>query len=321
MRKVVASVVAAIVLLAAQHVSAQGTYPAQNIRFVVPFAAGSATDTLARLLANRMSMTFGRSVVIENIAGGNGIPASQAVVRSVPDGYTVMITANTTHAGNQALLKKLPYDAVADFEPITKLGTITLALVAHPSVPVNNLKELIAYAKANPGKLTFGAGSSSSRMSAELLKTMAGIDMLHVPYKSNPQVVTDLLGGQISIFFGDVSTALPPVRAGKLKGFAVSGLKRSPLAPDLPTIDESGLKGYELTAWFAAYAPAKTSMPVIEKLNAAFREALADKDVSAKLLAAGIEPEASTPDELRKFQAAETQKWDKIARDAKIEKE
>jgi tripartite-type tricarboxylate transporter receptor subunit TctC len=321
MRKVVASVVAAIVLLAAQHVSAQGTYPAQNIRFVVPFAAGSATDTLARLLANRMSMTFGRSVVIENIAGGNGIPASQAVVRSVPDGYTVMIASNTTHAGNQALLKKLPYDAVADFEPITKLGTITLALVAHPSVPANNLKELIAYAKANPGKLTFGAGSTSSRMSAELLKTMAGIDMLHVPYKSNPQVVTDLLGGQISIFFGDVSTSVPPMRAGKLKGFAVSGSKRSPLAPDLPTIDESGLKGYELTAWFAAYAPAKTPMPIIEKLNAAFREALADKDVSSKLLAAGIEPEASTPDELRKFQAVETQKWDKIARDAKIEKE
>lgn len=321
MRKVVASVVAAFVLLSAQYVAAQGTYPTQNIRFVVPFAAGSATDTLARLLAHRMSTAFGRSVVIENIAGGNGIPASQAVVRSLPDGYTVMITANTTHAGNQALLKKLPYDAVADFEPITKLGTITLALVANPSVPANNLKDLIAYAKANPGKLTFGAGSSSSRMSAELLKTMAGIDMLHVPYKSNPQVVTDLLGGQISVFFGDVSTALPPVRAGKLKGFAVSGLKRSPLAPDLPTIDESGLKGYELTAWFAAYAPAKTPMPIIEKLNAAFREALADKDVSSKLLAAGIEPEASTPDELRKFQAAETQKWDKIARDAKIEKE
>ena len=321
MRKIIASVVASMVLLPAQQVWAQSSYPVQNIRFVVPFAAGSATDTLARLLANRMSMTFGRTVVIENIAGGNGIPASQAVARSVPDGYTVMITANTTHAGNQALLKKLPYDAVADFEPITKLGTITLALVAHPSVPANNFKELIAYAKANPGKLTFGAGSSSSRMSAELLKTMAGIDMLHVPYKSNPQVVTDLLGGQISVFFGDVSTALPPVRAAKLKGFAVSGLKRSPLAPDLPTIDESGLKGYELTAWFAAYVPAKTPMPIIEKLNAAFREALADKDVSSKLLAAGIEPEASTPDELRRFQAAETQKWDKIARDAKIEKE
>ena len=145
---------------------------------------------------------------------------------------------------------------------------ITLALVVNPSVQANNLKELIAYAKANPGKLTFGAGSSSSRMSAELLKSMAGIDMLHVPYKSNPQAVTDLLGGQISVFFGDVSTALPPVRAGKLKGFAVSGLKRSPLAPDLPTIDEAGLKGYELTAWFGAYAPAKTPKPIIDKLNA-----------------------------------------------------
>ena len=165
MRKIIASVAASIVLLAAQQAWAQGTYPAQNIRFVVPFAAGSATDTLARLLAHRMSTTFGRSVVVENIAGGNGIPASQAVARSVPDGYTVMITANTTHAGNQALLKKLPYDAVADFEPITKLGTITLALVAHPSVPANNLKELIAYAKANPGKLLRTAPPAAARSS------------------------------------------------------------------------------------------------------------------------------------------------------------
>ena len=233
---------------------------------------------------------------------------------------TVMITSKTTHAGNQALLKKVPYDAVADFEPITKLGTITLALVVNPSVPANDLKELIAYAKDNPGKLTFGAGRLP-RMSGELLKTMAGIDMLYVPYKSNPQAVTDLLGGQISIFFGDVSTALPPVRASKLKSYAVSGIKRSPLAPDLPTIDEAGLKGYELTAWFAAYAPAKTPKPIIEKLNAAFHEALKDKDVSEKLLAAGIEPEASSPDELRKFQALETEKWKKIIADAKIEPE
>jgi tripartite-type tricarboxylate transporter receptor subunit TctC len=156
---------------------------------------------------------------------------------------------------------------VADFEPITKLGTITLALFANPSVSANDLKELIAYANTNPGKLTFGAGSSSSRMSGELLKTMAGIGMLYVPYKNNPQAVTDLLGGQISIFFGDVS---PPVREGKLKSDAVSGIKRSPLAPDLPTIDEAGLKGYELTAWFAAYAPEKTPKPIIDKLNAAF---------------------------------------------------
>ena len=321
MKKLIAIFLVFTGLLAPAGAWAQDAYPSQNIRFVVPFTAGSATDTLARLLANRMTTILGRNIVVENIAGGNGIPASQNVVRAAPDGHTVMITANTTHAGNQALIKKVPYDAVADFEPITKLGTITLALVANPSVPANDLKEFIAYAKANPGKLTFGAGSSSSRMSAELLKTMAGIDMLYVPYKSNPQAVTDLLGGQISIFFGDVSTALPPVRAGKLKGFAVSGIKRSALAPDLPTIDESGLKGYELTAWFAAYAPAKTPKPIIDKLNAAFREALKGKDVSEKLLTAGIEPEASTPDELRKFQAAETEKWKKIAADAKIEPE
>jgi tripartite-type tricarboxylate transporter receptor subunit TctC len=154
-----------------------------------------------------------------------------------------------------------------------------------------------------------------------LLKTLAGIDMLHVPYKSNPQVVTDLLGGQISLFFGDVSTALPPMKAGKLKGFAVSSLKRSPLAPDLPTLDESGIKGYDLTAWFAAFAPARTPKPVVDKLNAAFREALADKDVASKLLAIGIEPVVSSPDELKAFMMAETKKWAKIVADAGIQPE
>jgi tripartite-type tricarboxylate transporter receptor subunit TctC len=311
---------AMLAMLGATAVAAQD-YPARAIRFVVPFAAGSGTDTFARILADRMSRTLGQSIVVENIAGGSGIPASQNVVRSAPDGYTVMITANTTHAGNQALFKKLPYDAVADFEPITKLGTITLALVVHPSVQANNVKELIAYARANPGKLAFGAGSSSSRMSAELLKAMAGIDMLYVPYKSNPQAVTDLLGGQIQVFFGDISTSMPPARAGKVKALAVSAAKRSPLAGDLPTIDESGLKGYELTAWFAAYAPARTPKPIVDKLNAAFREALGDKAVIDRLLNAGIEAEASSPAELAAFQAAETKKWEKIAIDAKIEKE
>ena len=215
----------------------------------------------------------------------------------------------------------MPYDAITDFEPITKLGTITLALVGHPSVPANNVQELIAYAKANPGKLTFGTGSTSSRAAGELLKTMAGIDMLHVPYRSNPLVVTDLLGGQISLFFGDVSTSLPPVRAGRLKGFAVSSLQRSPLAPDLPTLEEAGIAGYDLTAWFAAFVPAKTPKPVVDKLNAALREALADKEVAAKLLAAGIEPVASSPDELKNSCMSEIKKWAKIVADAKIEPE
>lgn len=296
-------------------------YPSQTIKFVVPFAAGSATDTLARLLGNHVSAALGQPVLVENMAGGSGIPAAMNVVRSKPDGYTVFITSNTTHASNQSMLKSVPYDALGDFEPITRLGNITLALVGHPSVPANNVQELVAYAKANPGKLTFGSGSTSSRAAGELLKTMAGIDMLHVPYRSNPLVVTDLLGGQISLFFGDVSTSLPPVRAGRLKGFAVSSLKPSPLAPDLPTIDASGLKGYDLTAWFAAFAPARTPKPVIDALNAAFRAALADKQVADKLLAAGIEPVSSSPEELRAFVEAETKKWAKIVKDAKIEPE
>ncbi len=300
---------------------AQSAYPSQTIKFILPFGPGSGTDTLARLLAHRMSAQLGQSIVIENMAGGSGVIAAQAVARAAPDGYTVLVTSNTTHAANQSLLKKVPYDAVADFEPVTKLGNITLALVAHPSVPVNDVKELLAYAKANPGKLSFGSGSSSSRIAGELLKTMAGIDLLHVPYKSNPQVVTDLLGGQISLFFGDVSTSLPPVRAGRLKGLAVSSAKRTPLAPDLPTIDEVGIKGYELTAWFAAYAPAKTPPAIVERLNASFRQALADPDVEKKLLAAGIEPDAGSPAELAAFTLSEIKKWAKIVADAGIQPE
>ena len=315
---------AALILTVAATVgdaSAQDRYPSRSIKFVVPFAAGSATDTFARLLGNHVSTSLGQTVLVENLAGGSGVIAALNVAKAAPDGYTVFITSNTTHASNQSMLKRVPYDAVADFEPISKLGTITLALVGHPSVPANNVQELLAYAKANPGKLTFGAGSTSSRAAAELLKTMAGVDMLHVPYKSNPQVVTDLLGGQIALFFGDVSTSLPPARAGKLKAFAVSSLQRSPLAPDLPTLDEAGLKGYDLTAWFAAFVPAKTPKPVVDRLNSAFRDALADKDVSSKLAAAGIEPSAGSPDELKAFVVSEIQKWAKIVADAKIEPE
>jgi len=315
------ALVAVLMVAGAPHVAAAQNYPSQSIKFVVPFTAGSATDTLARLLGNRMSGTLGQSIVVENVAGGSGVIAAQAVARSAPDGHTVLVTSNTTHAANHSLLKKVPYDAVADFEPVTKLGAITLALVAHPSVPANDVKELITYAKANPGKLTFGSGSSSSRIAGELLKTMAGVDLLHVPYKSNPQAVTDLLGGQISLFFGDISTSLPPVRAGKLKGFAVSSAQRSPLAPDLPTLAEAGVPGYELTAWFAAFVAARTPAPVVQKLNAAFREALADKEVTSKLLAAGIEAEASSPDQLKSFVVSETAKWAKIVADAGIQPE
>jgi tripartite-type tricarboxylate transporter receptor subunit TctC len=297
------------------------TYPTRPIRLVVPFAAGSATDTLARVLGQKLAAAEGWNVVIENMAGASGMLAAQNVARAAPDGHTIFVTSNTTHAANQNLFKKLTYDPVGDFEPVGKLGTITLALAVHPSVPASNTKELVAYGKANPGKLSFGSGSSSSRIAGEMLKTLAGFDMLHVPYKSNPMAVTDLLGGQISLVFADISTTLPQIRAGKVKGFGVSSAQRSPLAPDLPTMVEEGVPGYELTAWFAAFVPAKTPKPIVDKLNAAINAAVADKTVQDALLAAGIEPSTGTPDELRAFVVSETEKWADIVKAARIEPE
>jgi tripartite-type tricarboxylate transporter receptor subunit TctC len=308
-------------LLAPVQPSSAQTFPTRPIRLVVPFAAGSATDTLARVLGQKLAASEGWNVLIENMAGASGMLAAQNVARAAPDGHTVFVTSNTTHAANQNLFKKLTYDPVADFEPVGKLGTITLALAVHPSVPAANVKELIAYGKANPGKLSFGSGSSSSRIAGEMLKTMAGFDMLHVPYKSNPMAITDLLGGQISLVFADISTTLPQIRVGKVKGFGVSSAQRSALAPDLPTMAEEGVAGYELTAWFAAFVPAKTPKAIVDKLNAAMNAALADKAVQDTLLSAGVEPLTSTPDELRAFVVSETKKWANIVKAAHIEPE
>jgi tripartite-type tricarboxylate transporter receptor subunit TctC len=219
------------------------------------------------------------------------------------------------------LFKKLPYDPIADFDPITRLGNITLALAVHPSVPVNNVRALIAYVKANPGKLSFGAGSTSARMASEMLKALGGFDMLYVPYRANPLAVADLLGGQISLVFADVSTTLPQIRAGKVKGLGVSSLQRSPLAPELPTMIEEGIPNYEMIGWFAAFVPAKTPEHIVEKLNSAIKAAVEDKTVQEALLKVGIEPLTSTPEGLRAYVVSETKKWADIVKAAGIEPE
>jgi tripartite-type tricarboxylate transporter receptor subunit TctC len=296
-------------------------YPSRPIKFVVPFTAGSATDALARVLGQKLNTALGWTVVIENIAGASGQTAASNVARAPPDGHTVFITSNTTHAANQNLFKKLSYDPIADFEPITRLGNITLALAVHPSVPVSNVRELIAYGKANPGKLSFGAGSTSARMASEMLKALGGFDMLHVPYRANPLAVADLLGGQISLVFADVSTTLPQIRAAKVKGLGVSSLRRSPLAPDLPTMIEEGIPSYEMIGWFAAFVPSKTPKPIVDKLNSAIKAAIEDKGVEETLLKAGIEPLTSTPEELRAYVVSETKKWADIVKAAGIEPE
>lgn len=317
----------AMLLLAAPAImgaapGAAQSYPSKPIKFVVPFAAGSATDTLARVLGQRMSSTLGQPIVVENLPGASGQIAAQAVQRAAPDGYTALIATNTTHAANQSLFKTLSYDPVGGFEPVTKLGEITLAFAVNPTkVPASNVREFIAYAKANPGKISFGSGSSSSRIAGEMVKVLAGVDLLHVAYRSNPQAITAVLGGEIDMIFADVATTMPQIQAGKMKGLAVSSAQRSSLAPELPTMQEAGVAGYELTAWFAAYAPAKTPQPVVDKLNGAFRDALADKPTQASLLKVGVEPGASTPAELKKFAADETAKWAKIVAAAGIQPE
>ena len=309
--------VAAVMLAAASGVAAQD-YPAKPVTFFVPFAAGSATDVLARALGQGITAETRQNVVIDNRPGANGIIATQAFVRTAADGYTVLIATNTTHAANEHLYKKIPYDPVRDFTPITALARGGQVMLVNLRVPAKTVKEFIALAKRQPGKLTFGGGSSSSRVASELFQQMAGIKIVHVPYKSNPMAVTDLVGGHIDMMITDVVTGLPQVEAGKVRALGVSSPKRLPNAPDLPTIDEAGLKGYELTFWFAAYAPAKTPPAVAARLHELFVNATKSAPAQSFFKTTGIEPWTTTSAELAKFQAAESAKWAKVIKAAGI---
>jgi len=297
------------------------TYPTKPIVFVVPFAAGSATDQLARALGQSITEQTKQAVVVDNKAGASGMMAAQASARAAADGYTVLITTNTTHAANEHLYKKLPYDPVKDFAPVSGLGKGGQVLVVNAASPYKTVADLVAAAKKNPGKLSFGSGSSSSRVAGEMFKQLSGTDILHVPYKSNPMAITDLLGGQIDLMITDTSTGVPQIKAGKLRALGYSTHKRSAMLPDVPTIDEAGVKGYDMGYWFAAYVPAGTPAPIIARLNELLGHAV--KSAAAKTFfdTAGSEPWTTTPDELAKFQTAETQKWGKVIKAAGIEPE
>ncbi|MEB0059367.1 tripartite tricarboxylate transporter substrate binding protein [Variovorax sp. RTB1] len=298
------------------------TFPEKSITFVVPFAAGTATDQIARALGNAVTAETKQPVVIDNKAGASGFIASQNVAKAPADGYTVLITTNTTHAANEHLYKKLPYDPVKDFAPITALGKGGQIMVVAPDFPAKTVAEFIALAKKDPGKYSFGSGSSSSRMAGELLQQMAGIKLLHVPYKSNTLAVTDLLGNQINMMITDTATGLPQVKAGKLRALGMSSAQRSPLAPDVPTIAEAGVKGYQMGYWFAAYAPAATPPAVVKRLNELLvKAAKSDAARTSFYATTGTEVFTTTPDELAKFQAAESQKWGSIVKAAGIEAE
>ncbi|HVJ74186.1 MAG TPA: tripartite tricarboxylate transporter substrate binding protein [Casimicrobiaceae bacterium] len=300
---------------------AAAQYPDKPITFVVPFAAGSATDQLARALGQEVTKITKQPVVVDDKPGASGFIGAEIVKKAPPDGYTVFITTNTTHAANQHLYKKIPYDPVADYLPVTGLGKGGQIMIVAPSVQAKTVGEFIALAKAQPGKISFGSGSSSSRVAGELFQQMAGLDLLHVPYKSNPLAINDLLGGQIQMMITDMATGLPQVKGGKVRALGVSMQKRSPLAPELPTISEAGVPGYDMGFWFAAYVPANTPAAVVARLNAILIEATKGPAMQQYYQSTGTDPFTTSSAELAKFQAAESAKWKAVIGKAGIEAE
>lgn len=299
------------------------TFPVKPIRVVVPFAAGSATDTMARAYGQEMSKILGQAVVVDNKPGASGVIGAETVARAAPDGYTLLLGTNSTNAANASLFKKLPYDQEKDFAPVAFLGAVPLIVAVNNDFPAKTLRELIAYAKANPGKISFAAASASQRVATEMLNGMAGTKMTYVPYKSSPNAVTDLISGQVQLFTADLAVTLAQVKAGKIRGLAVTSAKRTPLAPDLPTVSEAaGLQGYELIAWFGAFAPANTPREVIATLNAAINRAASEsKELRERMDALGVEMNPQPPEFLARFARSETQKWAKAIKEAGIEPE
>jgi len=295
-------------------------FPNKAITFVVPFGPGSATDQLARAIGQGVTELSGATVVIENKPGASAMIGASDVARAQPDGYRVLITTNTSHAANPHLYKSLSYDPVKDFEPVTLLGTGGQIMVVNPKSEAKTVEDFLRIAKENPGKLSFGSGSSSSRVAGELLQQMAGVQLLHVPYKSNPLAITDLLGGQIDMMISDMATGLPQARSGALRALGVTMPERSPLAPEVPTIAEAGVPGYEMGYWFGAYVPAGTPSDIVKRLHELLTGATKQPAAVQFYEQTGTRAVTSTPEELAEFQRQETEKWGEIIRKAGIEK-
>lgn len=292
----------------------EARYPSKPVKLVVPFAPGGAVDLLARILGQELAKGWGQPVVVDNRGGANGIIAAEAVAHSAPDGYTLLLGTNGTHAANEALYRELPYKPKEDFAPIVLLASIPHIIVVHPSVPAKNLSELIALAKKDPGGLRYGsAGNGSSlHLSGELFKQATGTDMVHIPYKGGGLALTDLLGGNTQVMFAVAPLVLPQIKAGKLRPLAVMSSKRSPLAPDVPTTAEQGVPGVESTAWIGLLAPKATSPAVIEKLNKAVNAALIDESFQVQLRQRGFDVEGGSAAEFASFLSEETSKWKKV---------
>ena len=295
-------------------------YPNKPIRAVVPFAAGSATDQIGRAFAEKMSQTLGQQVVVDNKPGASGMLGADIVAKAPNDGYTILIGTNSTNAALKFLMKKLPYDQDTAFAPVAYIGSVPLMVAVNNDFPAKTLKEFVDQAKAKPGQVSFAYASTSQQVSSEMLSSMAVIKMNAIPYKSGPNAMTDLIGGQVNMFTADFAVTVPQHKAGKIRGLAVTSSKRVAVVPELPTVNEAlGLKDYELIAYFAVFAPAGTPADVIARLNQAVNAAANSKDIQDRFAPNGFSVEPGTPEALAQRNRTETAKWEKAIREAKIE--
>ncbi|MGB6102847.1 MAG: tripartite tricarboxylate transporter substrate binding protein [Pusillimonas sp.] len=315
------SLLLATAIVGASATAAAADYPSKPIRLIVPFSAGGTSDFLARTVAEKLGADLGTTVVVDNRPGAGGNIGSNMVANANPDGYTLVLGTVGTHAINQSVYKDMPFDAVQDFAPISLIAAVPNMLVANPSVQANSVQELIALAKDKPGEITFASSGngSSIHLSGEMFKSLAGVDMLHVPYKGSGPAVIDLLGGQVDIMFDNMPSALPHVQAGKLKALAVTTGERSEAAPELPTIAEEGVKDYEATAWFGLLAPAGTPADIIDKLNAEIVKILDMPDVKKRLAEQGAKAVSNSPEEFASYIKAELKKWADVVKSSGFE--
>ncbi len=318
MKKLAVIVVAAVAALFSAALYADD-FPSRPITFVAVFGPGSASDTICRIIADPLSKVLGQPIVVDDRPGADGALAALYVHHTEPDGYTLLMATNSPLSADPFLHKDVNYDPVKDFVPVTRVGSFTLMLVIDPKLPIHSLKELIAYAKAHPGELSFASGNTAGIVAGDTLSKWAGISMLHVPYKSTPPALEDIIGGRVSMMFADFTTAMPHVAAGALRALAVTRIKRSPLFPDLPTMDEAGIKGFNLDAWAGLVAPAGTPPNVVTKLNAVLRPIIDNPDTQKKFKNVGFEGFSSTPGELGDFIKVQLGIWGKMVKDANIQ--
>lgn len=306
-------------LLCAANVYSQ-PYPAKPVRLVITYPPGGNTDLVGRALGQKMSELFGQQVVVDNRGGAGGVLGTMITAQAAPDGYTIMLGTSAGMVCNPLLSSKLTYDPVRDFAPVSMVVIVPQLLVVNPQLPVKNVRELIALAKARPGYLSAGSSGvgTPNHLGTELLKWLAGVDIVHIPYKGGGPAITDLIGGQIQMAFSSVPAVLPHIKTGRLVALGVGSAKRSPALPNIPTIAEAGVPGYEYTTWYGIFAPARTPPPLVAKLNTAIVNAMQSPEINDRFLALGGDPEPGTPAQLRAYMANESAKWAKIIKAANI---